>query len=792
MRRTLIAIIVLFLLALGLTFGLRGTVPAQTVKVVDATRQLTPYGESDTSARTGYTDNFTTWFIGNQDPNFKAQLTGTSHGLTIQGHIQTANKFTSVSVFKQVNLDLASFPILVVSLNASSGISYGLRFYSQYQNGTTANIWWEGSPLDHRAGAGQDTIRANIEYQSVLATGQTFDKLYYLETYVEAAPNASVDYSLAITQLEFRSDNISPILSIGEFRAVYVPMASQSFDTNSWNLEKVHLGVTVRATTGTVLQMFLIEGSKVYSGLTPSDYVYSSLNSYNEFTFYPNEPLRIFPELLPASGSSIVLIAENGSIQSVAVNSLDLIFLPTNGSSSDISPNEFADYYVYLVSFLFLLPVPVALTVFWRFFPRANIGRAPVIFVAAIGLLCRLAIAPVATHRFDMDVFLASTRSWFQYGTPNGSIGPTLPLTFLFYWVPYAFYALLQILGFHDLYLPTHQEGVVEGIFIKMFPFAADMLVFFVLLQVRRGGKSLVWAAFYLLNPLAIYISAVWGQYDVASVALIALGVLWVIQGKVGRAGVTFVLSGMMQLMGFIPYALTLVQTALEKKYYSIPVLAGAATLILVYRPETLLLYLLVLAASGATKSLSVSGAGAFSLAGSFPSLAFISAFHPILVSLGAIGSVGAYLAIKGKLGPDAMLLLTIFVSIGLLLFSDILAGWVWLLPLVLFYAALKAKDGLGVFSLVFGTSTAFLMMSFPIGSRYVLTGDSNFPIVPVVEALSHGVQIFVLSVTVLTCVLLTLLWLRKTNPYKTLGLTAGVALVLNLVLMVGLGGLAI
>lgn len=787
-----VAITIVFLVALGLTFGLRGAVPAQTIKVVDLTSQSAPYGESDSAARTGYTDNFTGWFIGNQDQNFRTQVTGTGQGLSIQGQFEIANKFTSVSIFKQVNIDLASFPLLVVNLNASSRMSYGLRLYSQYQNGTTANIWWEGSPLDHRPGAGADVIRANMEYQSILSTGQTFDKLYYLETYVEAAPNTSARFSLSISRLDFQSDKITPIMSNGEFRAIYVPMNPHSASSGSWNLEKIHFGVKVTATAGTVLQMFLVQGSRVYSSLSSTDYVYSSLNSYNEFTFYPSQTLRIFPEVLPVSGSSVIIVAETGSIQSVAVDSLDLIFLPTSSSSSDLSPVTFASYYTYLVSFLFLVPVPIALMVFWRFFPKRTVGRAPVIFVAAIGLLCRLAIAPVATHRFDMDVFLASTRSWFQYGTPNGSIGPTLPLTFLFYWIPYSFYALLQILGFHDMYLPTHQEGVVEGIFIKMFPFAADMLVFFVLLQVRRGGKSLVWAGFYLLNPLSIYISAVWGQYDVASVALIVLGVFWMIRGKVGRAGLTFMLSGMIQLIGFIPYTLTLVRTALEKKYSSIPVLAGAATLVLVYKPEALLLYLLVLAASGVTRSLSVSGPGVFSLAGSFPSISFITSLHPILISLGVIGGVATYLTIKGKLTHDAMLLLTIFVSITLLLFSDILAGWVWLLPLVLFYAALKGKEGLGVFSLVFGTSTAFLMMSFPIGSRYVLTGNPNFPIVPVVEGLSHGVQIFVLSVTVLTGVLLSLIWLRRADAYKTLGLTAGLTIALNLVLMLGLGGLLI
>jgi hypothetical protein len=390
-----------------------------------------------------------------------------------------------------------------------------------------------------------------------------------------------------------------------------------------------------------------------------------------------------------------------------------------------------------------------------------------------------------------MNVLLTSARGWFQYGSPAGSIGPTLPITFLFYWIPYSFYALLQLLGFHDVFLPTHQEGIIEGTFIRMFPFAADAIVFAVLLKIRRGGRGLVWAAFYLLNPLAIYISSVWGQYDGASVALIALGVFWLIRGRVGRAGITFVLSGMIQLLGFVPYSLTLLRSAIEKKYYTLLGLVGTLLLVLIYWPETLLLYLLVLAASGATKSLSLAGPGLYSLVGNPSSLSFVSAMHPLLISLGAIGGIAVFYAARGKLTPDVTLLITTLVSVTLLFFSNILAGWIWLLPLVISYGAMKGKEGLGVFSLVFGTSTAFMMNSFAIGSRYVLTGDPNFSIVPVVESLNHGLEIFVLSVTALTAVLFLLMWRGSGDAKKTLALTAGFTVVFDLLLMVGLGGLS-
>jgi hypothetical protein len=792
MKRAKIVLLALFVLALVLTVGLRGVVNPQTIRVVDAKSSSTSYVESDAASTIGYQENFTGWYLGYQSQNVSSDITSTSGGLTIKGNFQPSKESSSAAVFKQVSLDLASFPILDVHLNVSSGVNYGLRFFSKYTNGTTYNVWWEGSPLDHRPGAGAEGIRANLEYQAILATGRTVDALNYLEVYVEAAPNTARSFALSIDRYEFMSDALTPLPSEGEFRVTYEDFGTPAQFGESWYLDKVHFGVTITATAGTVLQMFFIQGLRVYSSLSPSLYVYSPLNQYYEFTFYPSVLQKTFPELLPPSGSSVVLLAKTGFIKSLSIHSLDLIFLLNVEQGSTIPPETFAAYYSYLITFLFSVPVAVALLTFWRFFRLESVGRAPIVAVGMVGLLCRIAIIPIAAHRFDLDVSLASARSWFQYGSPSGSIGPTLPLTFLLYWIPYSFYALLQIFGFHDVFLPTHQDGVLEGVFIRMFPLAADALVFLVLTRLKAGGKGLVWATFYLLNPLAIYISAVWGQYDGASVALIGLGVYWLVRGRTGRAGITFVLSGMLQLLGFIPYAFTLLRTAMQKKYYSLLGLLGALTLVLVYRPETLLLYLLVLAALGLTKTLTLSGPGLYTLIGNLPSLSFVATLHPLLLSMGAIGITATFYTAKGKMTPASTILFTGLASVALVLFSSLLAGWIWLLALPLFYASLKGKDGLGVFSLVFGTSTAFLMMSYTVGSRYLLTGDPNYKVVPLVESLNRGVQIFAISATLLTLIMLLLMWRGKGDANKTLVLTSGFTVALNLILLLGLGGLAI
>src|SRR2546426_11571212 len=130
-----------------------------------------------------------------------------------------------------------------------------------------------------------------------------------------------------------------------------LPIYSPGQAGESWRLDKLDLGVTVTASAGTILEVFLVQESRVYSSLSPSTYVYNSLNQYNEFTFYPSEILSTFSETLLSSGSSLVLIAKTGVIQSLSVNSLNLIFLPKVESSNAISPQAFAGYYAYLLTF---------------------------------------------------------------------------------------------------------------------------------------------------------------------------------------------------------------------------------------------------------------------------------------------------------------------------------------------------------------------------------------------------------------------------------------------------------
>ena len=116
-------------------------------------------------------------------------------------------------------------------------------------------------------------------------------------------------------------------------------------------------------------------------------------------------------------------------------------------------------WYGYLIFFLFAAPVGVAFFLYNRYKKEEEFKPWQIGIALGTGIICRLALAPVAGQPFDIGVYATSARGWFEFGSPGTSLGPTLPVTFFLYWVPYSFYALLLKLGFHDFFILGHQTG---------------------------------------------------------------------------------------------------------------------------------------------------------------------------------------------------------------------------------------------------------------------------------------------------------------------------------------------
>jgi len=378
-----------------------------------------------------------------------------------------------------------------------------------------------------------------------------------------------------------------------------------------------------------------------------------------------------------------------------------------------------------------------------------------------VGLLCRVALAVVTEHVMDTNVYLLSARAWFQYGNPQGSYGPTLPLTFFLYWIPYAPYALLQNLGFQDPHFFAHSAGIVESVFIRLLPMSGDVLTFIALLHFKPSARSFVFSAFYFLNPLVIFMSSVWGQYASVTMALIVIGTYFLNAKKIGRAGAAFVAAGAIELLGFIPYILVLVATARAKKITTLVGLACLILPILAYSSEANQIFRLVLSITGANGTLPLGRTNQYTLLGSFTELSFVSSLHPLLAA-GTVVSLGVvYDSYKQKLDARRVLLYTILSALAFLIFSSLLTAWLWLVPAGILYAIMTEREMLGAFTLILGTATSFLMASNTMSYAYLLFDNAGLTVLPAIEFVRNRLPLFSVMVSLLA--IIYALYLHKT-----------------------------
>jgi hypothetical protein len=192
----------------SLTLILGGQVHSDTIRIIDATSSLSkPYGELSSGSIIGYSDNFTNWTLSSSN----AQVESSQGSLVISGVFQGVSRWTAVNLFKTASVNITAFPILNAEVNLTEGVNYGIRFFSQYANGTTYNVSWEGSPLDHRPGSGYESLRVNMQREALLATGHPVTAITEMELYVEDPPNSPRSFKFTLSNLSFEDDSIEQV-----------------------------------------------------------------------------------------------------------------------------------------------------------------------------------------------------------------------------------------------------------------------------------------------------------------------------------------------------------------------------------------------------------------------------------------------------------------------------------------------------------------------------------------------------------------------------------------------------
>ncbi len=97
-------------------------------------------------------------------------------------------------------------------------------------------------------------------------------------------------------------------------------------------------------------------------------------------------------------------------------------------------------------------------------------------------------------------------------------------------------------------------DHVHRAVFLMKVPyFVADLLVAWVLTRLVEPARRFAVAAFWLLNPLVIYATAVFGRHDVIAILLVMLSLLAAKRATDAGRLVGLILLGIATLMRFFP-----------------------------------------------------------------------------------------------------------------------------------------------------------------------------------------------------------------------------------------------
>ena len=752
----------ILLIGIFLTFGLAGSVSPQNLQVVNGQQYLSKTYAEATNPTIGYRNIApSTWNL-SAGPSSASMQVNTPAVVNFSGFFEPSTAPSAAQITRALSVNVRAYPILFLQIEVTQGVSYGVRFYSN-NGGKLISIWTNTDFLNHRIGTGKvESIQANIENLAEQNIGTTIRNISQVQVYVERAPkNATTSFSVDLQNIEFLSYNLVSYRNGTSFHSVYLtfdqfPPAGNA----SWVLNKINLGLQISAPAGTSYEIYQINGSAALSGTT---YQYSPTIASYDYSLYPKGTNIVFPDdLPPTSGYTIAIVALTGSLNNVTIQSVSFVFTPANNSTSPAVTaatvaSEGTFWYGYLIFFLFIAPITLVFFLYNKFrkdeedFKPWQVGVA-----VSVGIICRLALAPIATHPFDISVYATSARGWFDFGSAGTSLGPTLPFTFFLYWVPYSFYALMLKLGFHDFYILGHQTAFFETIFLKIFPITADLFVAYLIKKSFPGRMGNLFAFFYLLNPLSIYVSSVWGQYEAATIGFILLGFLYLYRMEAEdleggalqdlKTSIVFTISAMIELVGLIPLAFLLLKTLFTRplKILTVLVLLSPLVLLVVYPPELHLVYLIAAAAVGASSVLLLAVPHTpYTIISNFPQVA---ALHPLVLLLGGLAVV---FVIRRKFDLQSLLGYTIVAFVFFMIFSAQLPQWwLFLLPLSFLYALVSEKYSVGLYMLAFGTMVTILTLSYTQGSGYMLFGSAKYNIFPALEDIKHGIDLYAVTTT--------------------------------------------
>ncbi len=381
----------------------------------------------------------------------------------------------------------------------------------------------------------------------------------------------------------------------------------------------------------------------------------------------------------------------------------------------------------------------------------------PVSVVLLSGLAIRLGLAPFTGHPYDTGAFVTSQRLFYQTGIIDLKYFPTLPMVYYVQLLFYAPYQLLRLAGMPDFQYFYQTSLMIEGLFLKLPLILCDVGIFLVMWKFT--GK-LVPATLFFLNPFSIFLSAVWGTYDTMMLFPLILGI-YILATRDDRttSGLTFVVSGLLKLFGFVAYALVICESIIRRRFRDelpLEIFGGVAILAITVFPAFLLggfqpfLHGLVYRFIGLSSG--TAGGASYNLFEVILNVNPSGAFPVIPVAVGLICLGYSYESIRTKQVKSLLLLKwTLVGALAFSLFSASEPQWLsWLVPLGILYGSLTQRIGLQYFAYTFGAVVTFLTMTLLQGTAYMLLGTGAGFILGYVENVPGAALLYAVMTTIM------------------------------------------
>jgi hypothetical protein len=326
---------------------------------MNVTSLQTPTYAESSRAITFEENNWTQWSASPSQGS--VSMNYSKNGLLLTGNFPASTEPSAFSISRSLAVNLTAYPIMYMLIKVSSGVSYGIRFYSR-TSGLVVPLWSETDEFNHRLGTGEfENVQVNMPQVIELNTGKIFDAVSGVTVYVERSPSIqTTDLSLQIGKFEFLDYPLTSAQLAGSYHAIYVGL-SQIQEKPSLTLRSVRIQARLNASMGTVFVPYFIKGLEVYSGT-----VYSITMAPIDVSITIDIPVRnakLFSDRLPIETAAFVIVAASGTLTQMLVENISLNYFSRAAQTSSL-PSQGAAIYVDDGFFMLLLPASVILLLY--------------------------------------------------------------------------------------------------------------------------------------------------------------------------------------------------------------------------------------------------------------------------------------------------------------------------------------------------------------------------------------------------------------------------------------------